>query len=141
MKWICYTYTCSVYNCPCVCLSMYPSKSSYFIQQTTNNFHMAKTCWYNLISRFVGVFLVTLLVGTLLSSATIIPLVIDDQNMSFELADTACMASPWLYSLGFVLTFAALFAKTYRISRIFNNKKVRILGTKFCTYTQHVVLF
>ena len=34
------------------------------------------------------------------------------------------MAAPWLYSIGFTLTFASLFAKTYRVSMIFNNKKM-----------------
>jgi hypothetical protein len=77
------------------------------------------------VSCRTGAFLITLLAGTLPSSLAIIPLVIDDNVLSAEMADLACMATPWLYSIGFVLTFAALFAKTYRISRIFNNKKVR----------------
>jgi gamma-aminobutyric acid type B receptor len=42
----------------------------------------------------------------------------------------ACMASPWLYSLGFVITFSALFAKTYRIAKIFNNKSMQRIKIK-----------
>ena len=37
--------------------------------------------------------------------------------------DTSCMLSLWLYSLGFVLTFGSLFAKVYRVSKIFGGAK------------------
>ena len=36
-------------------------------------------------------------------------------------ADAACASVPWTYSLGFCLTFSALFAKLLRIKRIFLN--------------------
>ncbi|KAL7535211.1 hypothetical protein ACHAXR_006348 [Thalassiosira sp. AJA248-18] len=35
--------------------------------------------------------------------------------------DAACMATPWLFGLGFSLTFSALFAKVWRIRKIFTN--------------------
>ena len=36
----------------------------------------------------------------------------------------SCMLSVWLFKLGGTLTFGALFVKTYRVSKIFNNKKM-----------------
>ena len=36
-------------------------------------------------------------------------------------ADQACMAVVWTYCVGFVLTFGALFAKIYRVSKIFSS--------------------
>ena len=44
--------------------------------------------------------------------------------------DMSCMAAPWLYSIGFTLSFASLFAKTYRVSLVFNNKKLRKISIK-----------
>ena len=38
--------------------------------------------------------------------------------------DISCMLSLWMYSLGFVLTFGALFAKIWRVNKIFLNKKL-----------------
>lgn len=38
-----------------------------------------------------------------------------------------CVAKPWVGNLSFVITFAALYAKTWRLVRIFSNKKLRVL--------------
>merc|ERR1719199_1437262 len=35
-------------------------------------------------------------------------------------ANLMCQLQPWLYSIGFCLTFAPLFAKLWRINKIFN---------------------
>lgn len=37
--------------------------------------------------------------------------------------DAACMATPWLFGVGFSLTFSALFAKVWRIRKIFVNAR------------------
>lgn len=38
--------------------------------------------------------------------------------------DQACVAQPILFSFGFFITFSALFLKTWRLIRIFNNRKL-----------------
>mmetsp|Transcript_7817 Transcript_7817/g.17079 ORF Transcript_7817/g.17079 Transcript_7817/m.17079 type:complete len:867 (-) Transcript_7817:181-2781(-) len=71
-------------------------------------------------------FLVLISVGCIVSSSTLLPLGVNDSDNPFssyegknEYANAACMRSVWLYTLGFVLTFAPLFAKMYRVNRIF----------------------
>lgn len=71
------------------------------------------------------IFLLILCVGTLLMGSAIAPLSLDDGIASKEACDTACMAVPWLGSLGFCLVFAALFSKTWRIHRIFSHPDMR----------------
>eukprot|EP00300_Choanocystis_sp_HF-7_P013706 c18416_g1_i1.p1 GENE.c18416_g1_i1~~c18416_g1_i1.p1 ORF type:complete len:1024 (-),score=193.99 c18416_g1_i1:48-3119(-) len=73
------------------------------------------------------VFLGMTLVGCLLSSAALYFLVIqpdfDDSGRMLPnhvVADAACALVLWLYSIGFVLTFVPLFAKMWRIRRIFH---------------------
>ena len=46
-------------------------------------------------------------------------------------ATASCMIVPALYSLGFVFSFAALFAKVYRIVKIFSNKKLSKVTIQF----------
>ena len=64
------------------------------------------------------IFLILVLAGVLLMSSAIIPMTIDDEHYSLRACDIACNATPWLVSLGFCLTFAALFSKLWRIGRI-----------------------
>lgn len=72
-------------------------------------------------------FLAMVSLGAIVSTFTILPITIDDQygvqadeNGGNVGADIACNASIWLYCGGFVLTFAPLFAKTWRVKKIFN---------------------
>ena len=65
------------------------------------------------------VFLLLICIGTLLMGVSIIPLTFDDQIT--ESMDAACMAVPWLLCLGFGITFSALFAKTFRVNRLFSS--------------------
>jgi hypothetical protein len=53
------------------------------------------------------IFLYIISLGTLLMGSAIIPLTIDDGWLS-QGADAACMATPWLISIGWSLTFSAL---------------------------------
>lgn len=39
-----------------------------------------------------------------------------------------CKAQYWLASIGFTLSYAPLFSKTYRVHHIFNSKKLRVRG-------------
>jgi ABC-type sugar transport system substrate-binding protein len=90
-------------------------------------------------------FLTLLVVGIVIMASALIPLSFDDNGTSgggvgdnnnnnneeddedenasiaFTFRGTAiCMSVPWLVSSGFTITFAALYSKTYRITRILN---------------------
>jgi len=56
------------------------------------------------------------LLGCLISTSTILALA---QESSGDGPVPACMVSPWLYSVGFCLTFATLLAKSWRIKKLF----------------------
>ena len=100
-------------------------------------------------------FLGMILFGCMLSSSTIIAMGLssDDGGSTTTLSDklyyikdsngtetnlrthdgatASCMIVPALYSLGFVFSFAALFAKVYRIVKIFSNKKLSKVTIQF----------
>lgn len=59
--------------------------------------------------------------GTLIAGLAIIPLSIDDEKHTQKGCDIACMASPWLISIGFITCFSALFSKIWRVNKIFHN--------------------
>jgi hypothetical protein len=61
------------------------------------------------------VFMIIICGGTFIMSSAIIPLSIDDGLATERGCDIACMAVPWLFSMGFVLTFSALYLKIWRI--------------------------
>merc|ERR1711862_1061119 len=42
----------------------------------------------------------------------------NEPNNEIWKADAACMAVPWLFGIGFVITFSALFAKIWRMCKI-----------------------
>jgi 7 transmembrane sweet-taste receptor of 3 GCPR/Bacterial extracellular solute-binding protein len=46
---------------------------------------------------------------------------------AFEATQTSCIFKYWLGACGFVILFAALFAKTWRVWRLFSNKEFRAL--------------
>lgn len=60
-------------------------------------------------------FLLLILIGCVISTSTIIALAQEDEG---EGPVHACMAIPWLYSVGFSLTFGVLFAKIQRIYKL-----------------------
>ena len=73
-------------------------------------------------------FLMATLLGAAISSCSIFFIAVTDEGGPIAgpdggntKADVACNVSVWFYSLGFVLTFAALFAKMWRIDQIFNS--------------------
>jgi gamma-aminobutyric acid type B receptor len=59
--------------------------------------------------------------GTLVMASAIIPLSMDDEKFTKQGCNIACMAAPWLFSVGFVITFSALFSKTWRVNKVFHN--------------------
>jgi hypothetical protein len=87
-------------------------------------------------------FLVTIAFGSLGMASTIIPLSFDDGVASDRGCDIACMSAPWLFSVGFVTSFAALFSKLWRINKIFqSNRFQRVKVTEKDVLVPFVVLF
>ncbi|CAB9513891.1 Gamma-aminobutyric acid (GABA) B receptor (Partial), partial [Seminavis robusta] len=66
------------------------------------------------------IFLVTICCGVFTMAFTILPLSLDDMILSDKGADAACMATPWLLSMGLVVIFSALYSKLWRINQLFN---------------------
>lgn len=71
-------------------------------------------------------FLYLVAIGSAVSSATIIVLAVDaSAEDDVESANIACVLIPWFYCIGFTLSFSALFAKSWRLGRIVNNKLMK----------------
>jgi hypothetical protein len=62
-------------------------------------------------------FLLLVLLGCLINSSTILTMAQDDSGEDDPVL--ACMAMPWLYSVGFSVTFGTLFAKIRRVYKLF----------------------
>jgi hypothetical protein len=56
---------------------------------------------------------------------TIITLSIDDSFASEQGCSVACMLSPWFFAIGFVFAFSSLFAKEWRINKLFHNPSMK----------------
>jgi len=69
-------------------------------------------------------FLRIICVGCLVLSSSIIPLSYDDSIASAQACSRACMAFPWLLSVGFSAVFAALFSKVWRLNKVMANAQV-----------------
>jgi len=63
-------------------------------------------------------FLYIICTGTLVLSSSIIPLTVDDSVATDLGCSVACMSRIWLMSIGFTITFSALFSKTWRINKL-----------------------
>ena len=70
-------------------------------------------------------FLVMISMGVLVMGSSLIPLGYDDGIVSQEAAGKACMAFPWLLSMGFTVAMSALFSKLWRINKLFQNPNLR----------------
>lgn len=70
-------------------------------------------------------FLIMVALGVLVWSSSVIPVSFDDEYG--ELSDfesiAVCMASPWLFFVGFTITFSALFAKIHRVNKLFHSNQ------------------
>jgi ABC-type sugar transport system substrate-binding protein len=64
------------------------------------------------------IFLIVVAVGALIMSSSIIPIGFDNENYSVGACSAACIATPWLLSIGFSTVFSALFSKLWRINRV-----------------------
>ncbi|KAL7580582.1 hypothetical protein ACA910_003703 [Epithemia clementina (nom. ined.)] len=70
-------------------------------------------------------FLVTITFGVLVMGSALIPLSLDDEIVSVDACGGACMAFPWLLSMGFTVAMSALFSKLWRINKLFHNPVLR----------------
>ena len=68
-------------------------------------------------------FLFTLLSGISILAAAIVPISFDHTVATLDGAAVACNSTLWLLSIGFCVTFSALFTKNYRINRILKESK------------------
>jgi len=84
-----------------------------------------------LVRRAQPIFLALIGVGCIISSGSILAMLVDEGVTDDQaLLDRACMAQPWLYCVGFVLTFSSLYAKVWRVKKIFMNARLRRLQIK-----------
>jgi len=69
------------------------------------------------------IFLGMISVGVFIMLSTIIPIGMDESfyGLDEDQLGYACAISPWLFSVGFVISFSALFSKTWRVNKILNN--------------------
>jgi hypothetical protein len=88
--------------------------------------------WYyrnlRIVKTLQPFFLMTISTGMLVMALAIIPLSIDDGTSSQRGCDIACMASPWLLSMGFTVAMSALFSKLWRINKLFGatSRRMRV---------------
>jgi len=82
-------------------------------------------------------FLIMITVGALISSTTIYSLSVEDRTSGTRAgedggtdADLFCGTAWWTYCIGFVLIFAPLFAKLWRVNTIFNQLKLTSIQIK-----------
>jgi hypothetical protein len=89
---------------------------------------------HGIVKKSQPVFLLLVLLGCFTISLSILPTMVEGKyrfeqnpisgeesenpNNDIHQADAACMAFPWLFNLGFIITFSSLFAKIWRIRRL-----------------------
>jgi ABC-type branched-subunit amino acid transport system substrate-binding protein len=79
--------------------------------------------------------------GCTVASFAIFTLTIDDTEGENMDPSAACMATPALFSVGFLLALTALAAKMHRISLIFNQKKLRLVRVTVYSAVRVVLMF
>jgi branched-chain amino acid transport system substrate-binding protein len=82
--------------------------------------------YYNRNNTLVNVaqpmFLCLIIAGSVISILSIIPMIAETgyrDSDDIKKVDAACMAIPWLWGLGFSITFSALFAKVWRVKKLY----------------------
>jgi hypothetical protein len=85
-------------------------------------------CWWTHLNRAKKIvkasqpiFLYMICSGCCLLGTSITLMSIDDQIASNNVCSVLCVTVPWLFCVGWILSFSALFAKTIRVNRIFHN--------------------
>ncbi len=64
------------------------------------------------------IFLLFICTGCFIMSLTIIPMSLKDPNFDKRTLNLGCIIGPWLYTIGFVLAFSAVIAKTSRLNSV-----------------------
>ena len=77
-----------------------------------------------LINASSPAFLLQMALGCALEILSIVPMGMQENVVPTHLLNYACMAYPWLFISGFALVYAPLLVKTFRIYRLFNNRKL-----------------
>jgi len=78
-------------------------------------------------------FLVMFVIGGYISAISIIPMTFDDvddleglaRNGTYAHANMGCSLTLWLYTTGFAFMYAPLFAKMWRVHKLFTNKTMK----------------
>lgn len=89
-------------------------------------------------------FLIMIALGISMMASSIVPLSLDDST-GHDL-ETICMSPLWLAIIGFTITFSALFAKTWRVNRIFHTQKqfnpsdMQVFGPSFLFLAANVAV-
>lgn len=90
------------------------------------------------------IFLIMVALGVFVWSSASIPLSFDDQDREFSDAESiaVCMAPPWLFFIGFTITFSALFAKIRRVNKLFHSTETfqRVIVSHREVLTPFVIL-
>eukprot|EP00586_Coscinodiscus_wailesii_P020863 CAMPEP_0172519016 /NCGR_PEP_ID=MMETSP1066-20121228/291159_1 /TAXON_ID=671091 /ORGANISM="Coscinodiscus wailesii, Strain CCMP2513" /LENGTH=617 /DNA_ID=CAMNT_0013301515 /DNA_START=1049 /DNA_END=2904 /DNA_ORIENTATION=- len=88
-------------------------------------------------------FLIMICVGIFVMGTSIFPLSIDDGIASVSACNIACMAVPWLASMGFTIAFSALFSKIWRIYKLVESAKalIRLKVTEKDVMAPFAILF
>lgn len=86
-------------------------------------------------------FLMVICFGVLVVASTIVPMSIENAISSQSGRDKACMATPWLLSMGFTLVTSALYAKLRRINTLFHSGFRRTTVTLKAAGVPFITLF
>ena len=71
------------------------------------------------------IFIGLVIAGCVVMSTATIPLSMEETTVEDESGlDIACMASPWIYCVGFTIAFSALLTKTWSVYRIYRKPEV-----------------
>jgi hypothetical protein len=73
-------------------------------------------------------FLYLICLGAGVSVSAVLPLSLDDgTDWSAQQLGSACMAVPWLFCLGYLITYGALFSKLWRIHRVLQMRRQAVM--------------
>ena len=74
------------------------------------------------------IFIGLVVAGCVVMSAATVPLSMEETTVNDESGlDVACMASPWIYFLGFTMAFSALFTKAWSVYRVYRKPEVDMI--------------
>jgi hypothetical protein len=87
---------------------------------------------HRIIQAAQPVFLYILCLGSAIAASAIVPISFDEGNgWTISALSKACMATPWLISLGVIMIYGALFGKLWRVNKVlqFSRRKITMQQT------------